>query len=65
MGSGPGFGFGRGRGFGRGWGYNQYPAPGFDVDPGDNRPDLAAELAVLKEQIKVLEERIAESSDED
>jgi len=65
MGFGLGFGHGRGRGFGRGWGYNQYPAQGFDVDPGDHRPDLAAELAALKEQIQVLEERIAESFDKD
>ena len=65
MGFGPGFGHGRGRGFGRGWGYSQYPEPGFDVDPGGPRPDLAAELAALKEQIKVLEERIAGSSDQD
>ncbi|MCK9997124.1 MAG: DUF5320 domain-containing protein [Candidatus Krumholzibacteria bacterium] len=69
MGFGHGFGYGRGRGFGRGWGYNQYAAPGFDVDPsydpGDRRPDLTAELAALKEQVKVLEERIAGSSDKD
>lgn len=68
MGFGHGFGFGGGRGFGRGWGYNQYSAPGFDgdrsYDPGDHRSDLAAELAALKEQIRVLEERLAESSDE-
>jgi len=69
MGFGHGFGYGRGRGFDRGWGFNQYPAPGFDVDPnydpGDHRPDLATELALLKEQVKALEERIAGSKDED
>ena len=65
MGFGPGFGHGRGRGFGRGWEYNQYPAPGFDVDPDNMQTDLAVELAALKEQIKVLEKRIAGSSDED
>jgi len=69
MGFGPGFGYGRGRGFGRGWGYRNFPEPGFDVDPtyeaGDRRSDLADELASLKEQMKVLEARIAGSKDED
>ena len=69
MGSGPGFGFGRGRGFGHGWGFRNYPVPGFDVDPtydpDDHRPDLVAELASLKEQVKALEERLAGSKDED
>jgi len=69
MGFGPGFGFGRGRGFGRGWGYRNYPEPGFDVDPtydpGDSRSDLVDELVSLKEQVKILEERIAGSKDED
>ena len=69
MGFGPGFGHGRGWGFGRGWGYRNHHAPGFEVDPmydpGNNRSDLTDELAALKEQIKVLEERIAGSKDED
>ena len=67
-GFGPRFGFGRGRGFGRGWGFHQYPTPGFEVDPGfdpgDRRSDLVDDLAALKEQVKILEERIAGSSDE-
>jgi hypothetical protein len=69
MGFGPGFGYGSGRGFGRGWGYRNYPAPGFDVDPtydpSDHRSDLVDELAALKEQVKILEDRIAGSKDED
>ena len=69
MGFGPGSGFGRGRSFGHGWGYRNHPAPGFDVDPsydpGDRRSGLADQLASLKEQVKVLEERLAGSKDED
>ena len=42
-------------------------APGFDVaqayDPGTHRSNLVDELASLKEQVKVLEERIAGSQD--
>ncbi len=64
---GAGFGYGRGRGFGRGRGYRNYSAQGFDVaqayDPGAYRSDLVDELASLKEQLKVLEERIAGSQD--
>ena len=65
VGSRQGFGYGRGRGFGRGWGYTHHPVQGFDVypnnDPAGNQPDLAQELAALKEQIKALEERLAGS----
>ena len=71
MGFGPGFGFGRGRRFGYGGGYRYFPVSEFGVapvyDPGDHPSDLAGELAALKAQLQILEERIGkpESKDED
>lgn len=66
MRSGRGFGYGRGRGFGRGWRHQNYPVQSFDADPNQDRagtqPDLAQELAALKDQIKALEEKLAGSS---